>query len=595
MKTKSKILPLFVLLFSILLSYGCSDELERTNFSISYSSNIATRGNGHVSSKIALLHMNPVLGDKNTNINLLESLVTKAFMNGANIIVTPELATSGYCITKEQVFDGLGMTEPFDDLATIKEMAIHNNGYVFVGLPEIVNDVAYNTIAVFGPEGYIGKQRKRAKSEWHEVGNLPYNVMETPYGDIGFLICSDAYLPDITRILALKGADIIVSPANWWGEGVSATQLDIWRTNAHDNKIWNFIANRWGTETDNRNGYSYLYDMNTAPSAAINPSGNVSFSYMTKDDNSNKDTIFYETATVPVERIGNARTNAFSITNRKISAYQAIGNEYYNPDNGNLEIPGLPEAGELSYVSLSYIPRTSLNENVETIRDIFNTKHITGNVVVAPALGIGTQFFNTQDNGWYEDISELQSFVDEKHIALFVTTVQLSGNPNTIGLLVVQESKKAQIIPQTHDKLNWIGTGNAPYYIDLSHARVGIVTGTDFNFPEITTSLAKNGADVILVSSDLGNEEGVNSDNSSWTKEQLKSLMLTRSNHCVHLLMSDHLGMAIGLRSEWGSVAEFYVTESDKDAIKIDLNASDTRIKYLNRYQPFDLATLIGQ
>lgn len=210
-------------------------------------------------------------------------------------------------------------------------------------------------------------------------------------------------------------------------------------------------------------------------------------------------------------------------------------------------------------------------------------------------MGIGMQSFNSQNDGWLKEISELQSFVNEKHIALFVTTVKISGNMNTTGLLVVQDSNTAQIIPQIHNKFDWVGTGSTPYYIDLPHARVGIVTGTDFNFPETTTSLAKNGADVILISSDLGDENNINIDNSSRTMEQLKSLMLTRSNHCVHLLMSDHLGMAIGLRSEWGAVAELCVTEFDKDAIEMNLDASDTRTKYLNRYQPFDLVTLIGQ
>lgn len=594
MKLVNSFLTLSLLLCSIFFLIGCTDEFENIDSSSVNVRSIVTERGGNVSSKIALLHMNPVLGDKNANIGKLESLVAKAFINGANIVVTPELSTSGYCITKEQVFDGLGLVEPFDELVKIKEMAIRNNGYVFVGLPEIADNVAYNTVAVFGPRGYIGKQRKRAKSEWHEVGNLPYDVIKTPYGDIGFLICSDAYLPDITRILSLKGADILVSSANWWGEGISATQLDVWKTNAHDNSVWNFVANRWGTETDNRNGYSYVYDMSTAPSAIINPFGDVVFSYMASEDNLSKDTIFFGTATVPVERIGSTYTNAFSINNRKTSAYQAIGNDYYNPDNGNLGVPGLPNAGLLSCASLSYVPSANLKGNMEILRDIFRQKDIKTDVVVAPALGLGRQIIDIKKEDWYKEIAELQSLVDENKISLFATTVQLSTDVNTIGLLVVQEGREAQIIPQIHDRFTWLGIGKTPYYLDLPNARIGIVTGTDFNFPETTTSLAKSGVDIILISSDLGKTNEDNSDNYYWNVEQLKSLILTRSNHCVHLLLADHLGVAMGLRSEWGTVAELKMTESNKDIVTMELNAVDTRTKYLNRYQPFDLVTLIG-
>ena len=43
-----------------------------------------------------------------------------------------------------------------------------------------------------------------------------------------------------------------------------------------------------------------------------------------------------------------------------------------------------------------------------------------------------------------------------------------------------------------------------------------------------------------------------------------------------------------------GTVAELKMTESNKDIVTMELNAVDTRTKYLNRYQPFDLVTLIG-
>lgn len=176
MKLINKFFKSSALLCSMLFFYGCTNEFENSNYPV-FESDVITRVGGNVLSKIALLHMNPIFRNNKANIENLESLVSKAFMNGATTTVTPELATSGYCITKKQVFNGSGLIEPFDGLPTIKETTIHNNGCVFVGLPEIANSVVYNTIAAFDSKGHIGKQRKRAKPEWHEVGNLPNHLI----------------------------------------------------------------------------------------------------------------------------------------------------------------------------------------------------------------------------------------------------------------------------------------------------------------------------------------------------------------------------------------------------------------------------------
>ncbi len=66
--------------------------------------------------KVALIHSNPVLGDVDTNLAVLESHVEEAFLNGANIVVTPEMATTGFSITMEQVLIDLGFTLPYPEL-----------------------------------------------------------------------------------------------------------------------------------------------------------------------------------------------------------------------------------------------------------------------------------------------------------------------------------------------------------------------------------------------------------------------------------------------------------------------------------------------
>lgn len=87
MKLVNSFLTLSLLLCSIFFLNGCTDEFENIDSSSVNVRSIVTERGGNVSSKIALLHMNPVLGDKNANIGKLESLVAKAFINGANIVL----------------------------------------------------------------------------------------------------------------------------------------------------------------------------------------------------------------------------------------------------------------------------------------------------------------------------------------------------------------------------------------------------------------------------------------------------------------------------------------------------------------------------
>ncbi|HEX8686054.1 MAG TPA: carbon-nitrogen hydrolase family protein, partial [Pyrinomonadaceae bacterium] len=217
-----------------------------------------------VSSRVALIHFNPKLRDLDENIKSLSTLVEEAFNGGANIVVAPELSTTGFSITLDQIMNGLGLDSPFTRLGKIRDLAVKHRGYVFLGLAEVQRPgKAYNSVAVFGPKGLLTTGRKRGIATWNTRGDVPFDVIPTPYGDLGTIICSDSYLPDWIRILTLKGADIILSPANWWG---GFGQEGIWQARARENGVWMVVANRWGSEVDDRFNPPYTYNMNDAPS-----------------------------------------------------------------------------------------------------------------------------------------------------------------------------------------------------------------------------------------------------------------------------------------------------------------------------------------
>jgi predicted amidohydrolase len=150
----------------------------------------ANSDQGSVESKIALIHFKPELGNVNSNLQTLKALISQALDNGANIVVTPEFATTGYCITRQQALNELGFTYPYPQLNEIRDLAIEHKAYVVVAIVENAADSkVYNTVVVFGPQGLLETQEKRTIPLWHDSGNIPFEVVSTPYGDLGTLIC----------------------------------------------------------------------------------------------------------------------------------------------------------------------------------------------------------------------------------------------------------------------------------------------------------------------------------------------------------------------------------------------------------------------
>ena len=77
-------------------------------------------------------------------------------------------------------------------------------------------------------------------------GDLGFNVFETPIGKIGLLICFDYMFPEATRILALKGADIVCYPMNLVSPPPKV--MTAVRTRALENGVFTIAVNRTGEE-----------------------------------------------------------------------------------------------------------------------------------------------------------------------------------------------------------------------------------------------------------------------------------------------------------------------------------------------------------
>jgi predicted amidohydrolase len=557
--------------------------------------------------KVALLHTFPALGDDDANVATLETLVEVALLEGANIVVTPELATTGFAITRTQVENDLGFTSPFPELAAIEDLADQHDAYVLVAIAEVAPpSQVFNTVVVFGPDGLVTTVEKRGLTGFHDRGILPFDVIPTVYGDLGVMICSDSYLPDWFRILSMNGADIVLLPANWFG---SSDQHEIWQTRARENSTWFFTANRWGEELDTRFGFPFLLEMDDAPSAVISPDGELQLFYRAMDVPEPVDEILTFEIEVPAFRIGNELTPSYSLNFRRPEAYGAIANEFYDRDTGNQMVPNLPPDGTTRIASIAYQPSLlNANANLNTIASLWAAEATTADVVVLPGRGITSVPVNTSNPNWHQAApwTGLQSFVEANDFSLLVTTlIQVSATAGLPDAVVLVRPNEVPILSrQIHDSLIGLGTGDEPTFIDLAHARVGVLTGRDALFPEAITALTKSGTDILVISSAVGvpvTSHDVNAPAYFWEPAALLRMWKTRSNDNLHVAASDWTGNGVVIEETGGIIGTLQAANAGNQvAVLNTITNSDpfsfdsVRVKFLNHYYSFDLEALLG-
>jgi len=167
---------------------------------------------------IALAQITCKRTDKKANIQKMKEYVQKARKENATLIIFPELSLTGYTL-RDQIYE---LAEPIPGPAVnaIEEIARKENMYIVFGMPELSDKtqaVIYNTAVLVGPEGYIGKYRKMHLPTHSVFEEKRYfrqgyelETFETKLGKLGIMICYDLFFPEVSRILRLKGAQLII-------------------------------------------------------------------------------------------------------------------------------------------------------------------------------------------------------------------------------------------------------------------------------------------------------------------------------------------------------------------------------------------------
>lgn len=200
--------------------------------------------------KVAAVQMNCILGDRDANLEKAKALIEHAVKNNAQLVVLPELFNTGYRVEDRD----MELAEPIPGPTTewMGNIASQHQLYMIGAILERGESegLVYDTAVLVGPDGVEGAYRKTHLWDQENVRFTKgdqYPVFQTPYGKIGLQICYEIGFPEGSRILSLKGADILIYPSAFGMPRLYAWDLAT-RARALENGAFLIAANRSGTE-----------------------------------------------------------------------------------------------------------------------------------------------------------------------------------------------------------------------------------------------------------------------------------------------------------------------------------------------------------
>lgn len=201
--------------------------------------------------KVAVIQTAPRRFSPDDNRRLALRKIEEAVDSGARLIALPECAISGYAI--DDPAEARRLAEPDDgpSVAAVAQICARSGVSVAFGLLERDGQRLYNSAVLVGPDGLVGKHRKshivRVAADAHVECGDAIEVFETAGMKLGMMICYEVRFPEIARVMALNGAQVVVVVANW-PVGAEVNPEIMSPARAAENNVHVLAANRCGTE-----------------------------------------------------------------------------------------------------------------------------------------------------------------------------------------------------------------------------------------------------------------------------------------------------------------------------------------------------------
>jgi len=266
--------------------------------------------------RIAAVSMHCEAGEIEGNLERTETFVSKASDLGAHFICFPELSVTGYVLKDPtKVYRRL---LPDQILERILGMAQKKGLTIIAGIIEVADgEKPYISQVVAGPDGLLGFYRKTHLSpKEKEIFGAGDKIDVFSQGGtiFGVQLCYEAHFPEISTVMALKGAEIIfmphASPRRKPEEKVESWLRHL-TSRAFDNALFIVACNQAGKT---REGFSF-----PGVAVALNPAGNV----VAKYEGEQEGMLLVDFTRAEIEKIRKHRMKYF-IPNRRPELYAEL-------------------------------------------------------------------------------------------------------------------------------------------------------------------------------------------------------------------------------------------------------------------------------
>ncbi|MDP9330550.1 MAG: N-carbamoylputrescine amidase [Actinomycetota bacterium] len=205
--------------------------------------------------------------DRDRNLDRAEAAIRKAAADGATLVLLPELFDGPYFPKTQspEYFERALPMEGHPSIERLRVIAAELGVVLPVSVFERAGQVRFNSVAVIDADGAIlGVYRKShipdgpgyTEKFYFSPGDTGFRVWDTRVGRIGVGICWDQWFPEAARIMALRGAEILLYPTAI-GSEPTAPEMDssgawqrVMQGHAAANSIPVVAANRHGHETE---------------------------------------------------------------------------------------------------------------------------------------------------------------------------------------------------------------------------------------------------------------------------------------------------------------------------------------------------------
>jgi predicted amidohydrolase len=211
----------------------------------------------------------------------MRAVVRQVARAGAQLIALPA-HTGLLALPDELTGESLRRAAPLlraTYLATFSRLAAEFQVHIAAGtllLPDQQSRL-YNTAHLFGPGGeFIGTQRQThlgpRERAWGLAGGEELPIFPTPVGCIGFVLGEDVRYPEVSRILALQGANVLVHPIATPVESQAAWLARLWRE-VQGNQVFGLeaalVGELWGTAWRGRSTVHAPLEMTTGSTGVL--------------------------------------------------------------------------------------------------------------------------------------------------------------------------------------------------------------------------------------------------------------------------------------------------------------------------------------